>query len=73
MRDNALLSQNEDADLSALAVEDNVILSQKKNELEKAIEEADLILGMAQEVFKAPPPMVEEPPPPPTTGDVYRD
>ncbi len=40
MRDNALLSQHEDADLSALAVEDNIILSQKKSELEKAIEEA---------------------------------
>ncbi len=40
MRDNALLSQSEDAELSALAMEDNIILSQKKNELEKSIEES---------------------------------
>ncbi len=40
MKDNALLSQSEDAELSALAVEDNIVLSQKKTELEKSIEEA---------------------------------
>jgi peptide chain release factor 1 len=40
MRDNALLSQSDDAELSALAVEDNITLSQKKNALEQSIEEA---------------------------------
>lgn len=45
----------------------------RDSEYRAAIKAADLILGMAQEVFKAPPPVVEEPPPPPATGDVYRD
>lgn len=40
MRDNALLSQNEDADLSALAIEENIVLSQKKKDLETAVEKA---------------------------------
>jgi peptide chain release factor 1 len=40
MRDNALLSQSDDAELSALAIEDNITLSQKKNALEQSVEEA---------------------------------